>query len=347
MIRRILALIFLMLAPPALALDSATATPPTAYVQGTGTALVSIRWTVQVTVPFDQTLTVTSAPGTLVAGALPPQTAGGTLRRTLRLTAGTHQLRFTERLRIDRTTARYILEDGPGSFTRTFTDTLTGVGIATVVLEGRSSGSGGLTVQNLDLAFDDGSSFRLVDQGAALVARAAITTQGRGVIQGIWQIAGPQGGFRTLQRVTLTAGGSKRSLVESPPLPTDRSGRFTLRFVIDGDGGGGPEIAYDVGAGEGVPGLALTAPQEGAVLGTRTRFGWQAVAGADRYRIEFLNEADLRPLAAVETAGTSAQLRSFTLERLRGQGPLSWQVVALDAAGAEIARSAQRRIGGP
>jgi hypothetical protein len=351
MIRRLLALLILTLAPaPAAALDSASVTPATAYVQGTGTALVTVRWTVQITVPFDQTLTVTSEPGTLVAGSQPPVAAGGTLRRTLRLTAGTHQVRITERLRIDRTAARFILEDGSGTFTRIFTDTLTGTGVATVVLQGRTSGSGGLTLQNLDLSFDDGADFRAVRAGEALTARASLATSGRGLIRGKWEIAGPQGGFRTLSRVSLAAGGPKRSLIESPPLPTDRPGSFRLRFVIDGDGTGGlgdEVIFYTVGSGEGLPGIALMAPAEGAALGTRTRFAWSEVAGAARYRVEFLNETDTRALAAVETADPAAVIRSFTLDRLTDKGPLTWRVLALDAAGLEIARSPQRRIGGP
>jgi hypothetical protein len=351
MIRCLLALILTILLPVAArALDSATATPAVAYVQGTGTALVTVRWTVQVTVPFDQTVTVTSGPGTLVAGAAPPVAAGGTLRRTVRLTTGTHLIRITERLRIDRTAARLILEGGTGSFTRTFTDTLTGTGVATVALQGRASGSGGLTLQNLDLSFDDGSDFRAVDGGTALTARASITTSGRGVIQGKWEIAGPEGGFRTLARKTIPAGGPRRTLVESPLLPTDRAGSFRVRFSVDGDGEGGlgdEVIRYTVGSDDGLPGIGLTSPAEGARLSGNTRFAWGAVAGAARYRIEFLGEGDLRAQAAVETTGTAASVRSFTLDRLAQGGPLVWRVLALDASGREIARSPQRRIGGP
>jgi hypothetical protein len=349
MVLRFIAALFLILMPgQGLALDFVTATPGTAYVQGTGTATVAIRWTVQVTVPTDQTVTITSSGGTLVAGAAPPVVTGTTLRRTVRLTAGTHQVRITERLRIDRTSARYILEGGGGLFTRIFTDTLPGTGTASVVLQGRASGSGGLTVQNLDLSFDDGSSFRSVASGEALAARVSLSTSGRGLIQGAWQIAGPEGGFRTLQRVRLTAGGPKQALIESPPLPTDRAGSFRLRFVLgEGEGAEDPVIRYTVGSGRGEAAITLTSPPEGAALGGQTRFRWEAVAGAERYRIEFLAEADLTPLASVETAKTGATVRPFTLERLASGDPLVWRVVALGASGEVIARSAQRRIGGP
>jgi hypothetical protein len=350
MLRKIIAALMLVLLPLQVrALDSVAASPPVAYVQGTGAGLITVRWTLQITVSTDQTVTVSSTGGTLVAGAEPPVPTGGSLRRTVRLTAGTHVVRITERLRVDRTSARHILESGTGSFGRVFTDTLAGTGTASVTLAARASGSGGLTLQNLDLSFDDGSAFRAVGAGEALAARASVTTSGRGVIKGKWEIAGPQGGFRTLRRVSVTAGGPKRTLLESSKLPTDQPGSFRLRFIVDGDGEGfgDPVISYTVGSGNGVDAVTLTAPAEGAKLASRTRFGWEEVSNAARYRIEFLNEADLTPLASVETARNAAAVRSFTLERLATEGPLVWRVLALDADGQIIARSAHRRISAP
>jgi hypothetical protein len=350
MIRWFFIALMLVLSPlRALALDSVTATPMVAYVQGTGTGLVTVRWTLQITVPTDQTVTVTSTGGTLLAGAAPPVAAGGVLRRTVRLTAGTHLVRITERLRVDRVSARNILEGGTGSFTRIFTDTLPSTGTGVIALESRVSGSGGLTLQNLELSFDDGTKFRAVNVGEALTARASISTSGRGIIRGKWEIAGPNGGFRTFRRVNLTAGGPSREVVESPALPTDQRGQYRVRFIVDGDGEGvgDPVIAYTVGGGEGLPAITLTAPAEGAALGSRTRFRWDAVAGAERYRVEFLTERNSRPLAAVETKGASATVRSFTLERLNTDAPLIWRVLALDAEGRVIAQSAGRRMGAP
>ena len=351
MIRKILIALMLILSPlKVLALDSVTATPTVAYVQGTGTGLIPVRWTLVVTVPTDQTVTVTSPGGTLLAGPGPAVAAGGVLRRTVRLTAGTtHVVRITERLRVDRTSARYILEGGTGSFTRIFTDTLPSTGTGFIALEGRASGSGGLTLQNLDLSFDDGSGFRTVSLGEALTARASISTSGRGVIRGKWEIAGPNGGFRPLRRVNLTAGGPSREVVESPALPTDQRGQYRVRFIVDGEGEGvgDPVIAYTVGGGEGLPAITLMAPAEGAALASRTRFRWDAVTGAERYRVEFLTETNSKPLAAVETKAVSATVRSFTLQRLVTDAPLLWRVLALDAEGQVIARSSQRRIGAP
>ena len=349
MFRKMITALVLALVPGlALALDTVTATPGTAYVQGTGTATVTIRWTAQITVPNDMTVTLISTGATLVAGANPPTPAGGMLRRTVRLSAGVNQVRIVERLRIDRTTARYILEAGGGSFSRVFTDTVTGTATASVLLVGRAGGATGLTIQSLDLAFDDGALFRRVSLGEALTARVQLATSGRGLIEGTWEIAGPEGGFRPLARVSMTAAGPRRSLKESPLLPTDQPGSFRLRFVVgQGQEPAGTVIRYTVGTGMGQDAISLTAPAEGSDLGTRTRFGWAAVPGAERYRVEFLAEADLAPLAAVETSGQSATVRSFTLARLQDAGPLVWRVVALDSTGSVIARSPQRRIGSP
>jgi hypothetical protein len=152
-----------------------------------------------------------------------------------------------------------------------------------------------------------------------------------------------------LRRVNLTAGGPTRAEKESPALPTDRPGQYRVRFVVDGDGEGfdDPVIAYIVTPGQGLATIDVTAPAEGAALASRTRFRWGAIAGAARYRIEFLNEVDLTPLASVETAQAEVVVRSFTLARLNTGAPLVWRVLALDESGQVIARSPQRRIGAP
>jgi hypothetical protein len=353
MARKLITLLMLILTPHlALALDSVSVTPSTAFVQGTGAALVTLRWTLEVTNSTTNpvTVTVTSSGGTLIAGAQPAVPTGGVLTRTVRLNPGTHFVRITERLRIDRTSARHILEAGTGTFQRTFTDSISSVALVTsVALQGQASGSGGLSIRNFDLSFDDGAAFRTVSQGEALTAQVSVTTSGRGVIDGKWEIAGPSGGFRVLKRVRLPAGGPTRTELESPLLPTDRAGQFRLRFVVDGDGDGSgdPVITYVVGSGAGSAAITLTKPADGADLASTTTFAWKAVAGATRYRIEFLAEGGAKPLAAVETTKATAAVKSFTLDRLMTGKPLVWRVVALDAGGQVVATSAARRIGAP
>ena len=350
MIRKLITILMLILSPHlAVALDNVSVSPSAASVQGTGAALITLRWTLQITVPSDQTVTVTSSGGTLVAGAQPAVPTGGVLSRTVRLTAGTHQVRITERLRINRTSARHILEAGTGTFTRLFGDSISSVALSgTVELQGRATGSGGLSIRNFDLTFDDGAAFRSVGQGEALTAQVSITTSGRGLIDGKWEIAGPSGGFKVLKRVRLPAGGPTRTELESPLLPTDQTGQFRLRFVVDGDGegSGDPAITYVVGSGDGVAAITLNKPADGVVLASTTTFAWKAVAGAARYRIEFLPEGAAKPLAAVETTSATVAVKSFTLDRLATGKPLVWRVVALDGGGQVIAASAARRIGG-
>jgi hypothetical protein len=351
MIRKLITVLMFALSPHVvLALDTVNVTPSTATVQGTGAALVTLRWTLQITVPSDQTVTVTSSGGTLVAGAQPAVPTGGVLTRTVRLTTGTHLVRITERLRIDRTSARHILEAGTGTFQRLFSDSISSFPLpATVALQGQASGSGGLSIRNFDLSFDDGASFRNVSEGEALSAQVSITTSGRGLIDGKWEIAGPSGGFRVLKRVRLPAGGPTRTELESPLLPTDQTGQFRLRFIVDGDGDGSgdPVITYVVGSDAGAAAIMLTKPADGAAIASTTTFAWKAVTGAARYRIEFLAEGASKPLAAVETTKASAAVRSFTLDRLSTGAPLVWRVVALNAGGQVIAMSAARRIGAP
>ena len=96
------------------------------------------------------------------------------------------------------------------------------------------------------------------------------------------------------------------------------------------------------------PVLSLIAPQPGQEITGTTRFSWQPVPGATRYRLEFVEPGtagfDSNHLAAVEVAGTSARLKGFTLRRLNTQERLYWHVVAYDGAGQQIAVSAKRRL---
>jgi len=346
MLRTLILCLATLTALPVQALDSATATPSTAYVQGIGAQLVTIRWTIQVSSSGSGAVTIVSNGGTLLAGAQPAVSAGGVLRRTV--AAGTTVVHITERLRIDRTSARYILESGGGLFRRTFSDGLTTPVIGEVTLEARSTGEGGLSLQNVDVHFDDASLYRVVGAGAALTAVAKVTTTGRGRIEAVWQIQGPSGGgFRTLRRVTASAAGPRVISLESPPLPTDQPGQYRLRLALGGDGTGtdDPTITYVVGAGGAVTALALQAPAADAVLSAATRFEWTSVKGAVRYRVEFLAQGSAQVVAGVDVKTNVATIKPFTLARL-DDGAVTWRVTAYDAAGTVLAQSPARRIGG-
>ncbi|MEO8530249.1 MAG: hypothetical protein ABI459_03430 [Deltaproteobacteria bacterium] len=346
MLRALILLMSLGCALPVQSADVVTASPPIAYVQGVGAQLITVRWTITINTSIPQTVTLVSTGGTLTAGAQPPVNVGTALRRVVKLNVGTNVVRINERLRVDRTTARHILESGPGVFTRIFSDSL-GSATGTLALQARSTGSGGLSLQNVDLHFDDASLYRVIGSGAALTALAKVTTTGRGRLEAIWQLQGPSGGFRTLRRVTLAAGGPRATSLESPPLPTDQPGQYRLKLVLGGDGAGSddPVITYVVGSGGAVAALALKTPAADAKLSAATRFEWTPITGAARYRVEFMALGSSTVIAGVDVAASGATIKPFTLSRI-DNGAVTWRVTAYDAAGAVLAQSPHRRIGG-
>lgn len=346
--------------PPGLAKAAGpvTVNPPVVRVNSSGEATITLSWRVGVLSPIPQAVTVTSPDAQLSTGG----TIGGTLRRTVQHPGGGALIFVTisERLVINRMTAARIAQAGSVGLSRSFTDFAGPSRPATARLQSTSGGP--LTVRFADLAFDDDSQFRVVRIGGALTARLQLTTDGRGILDGAWEVAGPSdiaGGFRVIGRVRQVLAGSRRAVIESPPLPVDRAGIYRVRFAPSGNPGNSftlslPELRYTVTAPSqnpdhlSQPKLSLSAPQPGAGVTAATRFSWQPVPGANRYRLEFLysGAGGLRPdrIAALETKAQSARLKDFTLRRLRGVQALRWRVAAFDAEGNVLALSPARNL---
>lgn len=350
---------FLSLLPGlAKAAGPVTVNPPVVRVNSSGEATITLSWRVGVLSRIPQAVTVTSPNAQLSTGG----TIGGPLRRTVQHPGGGALIFVTisERLVINRTTAARIAQAGSAGLSRSFTDFAGPSRPATARLQSTSGGP--LTVRFADLAFDDDSQFRVARTGGALTARLQLTTDGRGILDGAWEVAGPSdiaGGFRVIGRVRQVLAGSRRAVIESPPLPVERAGTYRVRFVPSGDPGNSftlsvPELRYTVTAPSqnpdhlSQPRLSLSAPQPGASVTAATRFSWQPVPGANRYRLEFLSSGagGLRPdrIAALETEAQSARLRDFTLRRLRVVQTVRWRVTAFDAEGNVLALSPTRNL---
>lgn len=344
----------LALAGAAQAAGPVSVSPATVQVNQQGASTVIIRWRVGVDSSVPATIQVTSPTGTLSIGGA----TGGVLSRTVRH-PGTGRIfvTFTERFFVDRTTARRLAQGGTATYSRSFTDINGTSRVASVRL---NSGSGGqLSFRNVDIRFDDDTGFRTVEPGSALTARLVLTSAGSGIFEGAWEIAGPSGsagtGFRPIARVRRVLAGARRTVIESPPLPTASPGTYRVRFVpgsgiARGQGETTREIIYTVAGSATVPRLELLAPRAGSVLTTASTLSWRPVTGAARYRIEFLQaggggvRADV--IAAMDIAGTSARPRGITLRRLRGRSEIYWRVTAFDGAGNPIVTSPARRAGG-
>ncbi len=90
--------------------------------------------------------------------------------------------------------------------------------------------------------------------------------------------------------------------------------------------------------------LQLMLPQDGGALapGAPIHFSWVDVAGASLYRLEVEGETG-RVISALVNPGVSAYTAPPWIAERAGRG-LRWRVVALDAAGLEMAQSAWRSL---
>ncbi|MEO0568841.1 MAG: hypothetical protein AAF066_13995 [Pseudomonadota bacterium] len=336
---------------------SVSPAPATVRVNPGGSTAITLRWTIRLNFFGPAAETVSSASGVTSTGV----TLGGNLsKRVPSPGAGQAEtITLTERLFIDRTTAEGIGAAGPSTYTRSFGSTVATNGPIPGAISLQPSSGGSLSIRNLELIFDDDSRFAVVESGDALNARLEISSLGRGSFAGRWEVSGPTGSaaFRPIGRVSRRLSGAVRTVFESPNLRTDRPGLYQVRFVPEAVTPGlSPTplevISYSVvepdAAEPAAKNVNLLSPPPGFGVKGATRFAWQPVPGAARYRVEFSRTdavgLDRDFLAAIESRQTSALLRQFTLRRLNTETRLFWYVVAFDGAGAPIAVSSKRQL---
>ncbi len=221
-----------------------------------------------------------------------------------------------------------------------------------------AGGLGGpFAVTRFELRFDDLSTLRVIQADESLRAIADVSYSGAGVIEAVWEIAGPalgrapesDVGFRLLRRERRRLDGSGRARLRSPLLPALTAGlhRVRLRFIEPDTAFELPAIRYFVGP-ETTPGLGgvprdvdLVSPPELASLAPDTRFAWKPVEGAAAYQFEILwrpaAEAQAsRPDAALEPSAERTLLlsdASLQPERVTGAlVPKDWSELVLSPA---------------
>jgi hypothetical protein len=110
----------------------------------------------------------------------------------------------------------------------------------------------------------------------------------------------------------------------------------TLRWSVPS----GPPILPDVPATDVVRGGALTLESPlGELAEAPARFDWQSVPGAARYTLEIRDVAG-DPVASADAAESALEIPPGLAAKLESHVAYSWSVVARDAAGVELARSA-------
>lgn len=232
-----------LLAAPAVATVTAVnATPGSAnvaLVQGTS---IAVGWRVT---------TNSAGPATLVSTQGRFRTPSGSLLATVanplsRTVTGPATASFFESVLVPPDVLTRAQREGHDRvvYERSFTDGAAASG--QVVLYITTGSAANFGVSRIVLAFDDDAALRLVSGGAKLAAKAQVDFMGNGLLQGVWEVAGPEPDsvkpeWRTLSRVQQVLTGTDSTVLMSPALPTRAGGVYRIRLRIEA-----PAVAFEV-----------------------------------------------------------------------------------------------------
>lgn len=382
-----LALLFLVAPAEAQTTITVTANPAKFQVSATAPTTVSVVWQItRVSPPVPGTSSSPNAQ--IIVGGTPVATVGAPLSRTFPGVSFTEVAFLSETVVIPQSAVfRAVKSGAPIVLARTFNDTegVSDTGAATLAPTG--PGSEAFSVSRLDLRFEDQSRVKVLPKNVRLRAIAELSTTGRGLVEAEWQIAPAVTTpgtpvFQTLALVRQPVAFGGRLVITSPPLPTRFEGTNLVRLRITDPRTrfDAPELTYYVTpespqADQQSPRLLLTtAPAPGTPLTLTTRFAWQAVPGAQVYKLQVFPAppgpddapsgtqvttpvpldpapdttqlAGLQPLTGAVVPGTQTEIRlqDYSLAHLPGDRRYLWTVTALDAEGARLGVSPPREI---
>lgn len=336
------------------AVNSATPSPARVSIAPQGPTTLNITWSVVDTSPTTGTVNISSANAFLQVNGTNVATLAGSLSQSRTLTIGqVVNLTFTETLTISPALARQISKYGAGSvrIRRVFTD---GAGTAAGDLPVSTGNIGPLSVNRIELKFENAARTDVVQKGDTLRAVADVSFRSNGLLRGEWRLVDPTAslggqtsGRRVLQvvRQQLVSSGEGRTRIVSPLLPTDKNGLYFLSFSVEDTDStiDIPILRYFVLEGrDDVPptNVSILAPANTAVINPETVFSWNAVPGAQAYQLEILETGGETPLTAklVPASDLKLLLSTLSFEDLSANTLYDWRVRAL-ANGTVIGQS--------
>ncbi len=360
----------MMLLAGALSVDAAvinvSPTPArTSTSLNTGSETINITWQVQRSVPNTLPATVVSQQGRFLIGGRVVRTVNRPLSRNLPgTTAPTQSTTFNETVGVPRSLAvEAARRDQPLAFQRSFSDG-SGSSNGNIVVAITGSAGGAFALTRMDLTFEDESRVRVLPGNESVRAVAEINFTGSGILRAIWEIAGPASTageplFRPLTMVRRDLAGGDRSIITSPPLPTDSQGLYIVRLRVEEPD---PDFAipllrYFVTAPEAeaaeapLPPVQLESPASGALLALDSEFSWRPLPRSHAYMLQFYpaegpDEPEAPPLASVLVPGDrhSTALEPLTWRRFETGSRYRWRVRALGENGSLIGLSGWREI---
>ncbi|WP_125911880.1 hypothetical protein [Kiloniella majae] len=340
---------------------SVTVTPQRANVNVKGASALSLTWnvtrfepTAPTTVPVSSTNAVLQINGSTVANL------GGTLLKQSSLAAAQSEtLRFSEVLSISPALARKIAEAPTGSvlISRTFTDTQT-TGLARLSVFAGTGQGGALSINRIDLRFDNDARTDVIAQGDTRRAIAEINFRSSGLLKGEWRIIDPTASLgsargRILQvvRQQVVSSGQGRTRIVSPALPTAKNGLYLLTFSVENADGIAelPVLRYFVLEGttnRPEDNLTTLSPGNGVRVSQDTVFAWENVPGALAYQVEIFNPGHSKVVSGkvVSAKDLKLKLSAFSLDNLTSGESYDWRLRAFDKEGRVIGSSPRQLI---
>lgn len=271
------------------------------------------------------------------------------------LTANVREIiSFSETLTLNTRIARKIANAPAGSMTitRTFTDTLSSASGGLKVFASLGN-SGPLSINRIELHFDNDSRTDVVQKGDSLHAVAEINFKSNGLLRGEWRIVDAAASMgaahgRTLQvvRQQLVSSGEGKTRIISPPLPTSVNGLHLVSFVVEETDGSIdiPILRYFVleNLNRDIPeNIRVITPGNNASIDENTVFSWQSSPGAVAYQLEIFEQTQLVPISGKVVPGTELKLNlsALSLNNLAPGKTYEWQIRAFGHQGITLGRT--------
>ena len=341
-----------------------TLSPTPLHITADPNRMVKINWRVDwfeptgaccTTVKSDQLhLTLNGQIFATLAGGLSQSTTAGP----------TKIFNFSENIRLNRSQIRQLLQAPPGSvsISRRFYEI--GLGVPQTIslpltITPHLSGSQ-LSIDNIDLVFEDDSRTTLIPQHQKLRALAKINYRQNGLLQGEWRLVdsrSAQGWMRgrVIQTVNqpLSSVGSKQIILKSPPLPTHLLGLNILFFAVNNKDINldTPLLRYfvtapDVRTGANIEPIQPLFPVNMTEISEQTVFQWQKLANSHAYHLIITDPKDpaFKTGKLVPPSETSLRLTPLTLHLMKPDNRYQWHIEAYNPAGDLIGRSPKHPI---
>lgn len=284
-------------------ITDAAAAPAQTGIADAEAAAVTVNWQVQrESMYLPNPGTISSPHLRILIGGAVVATLPRSLSRNAPGDAPNESIHFREVVRVPQALVYRAIKEGRAlTFVRRFTDSFDNT-FDDAEFEAVPSGDGSvaLSVQRLELAFEDDTRSRVLPRGSALRVVAEIKTSGVGLLQAQWETASGASTagtpvFRPLSLVRQGVGGRGRTVITSPPLPTSEDGTHLVRLRVlePGLARETPTLLYYVTPNRRSASpvaqrqILLTAPRPGEPLTEETRFSWSAVPDAVAYQLAF------------------------------------------------------------